>query len=160
MSAKAGRTFQIAVTHRIPERPEAVYGVFADYREAHPRILPSFFTGLEVEQGGHGAGTVILVKSRFAGRTRVIRGIVSEPEPGRVLVESYPEEKMVTTFRVVPAGNGASTVTISTIVPRRGGILGWVEERLARRLLTRVFAEELDLVAGYLARRNLPPAMS
>ena len=149
--APARRTFTVAVTRRIPAPPDAVYGVFADYRDAHPRILPpSFFTGLRVVEGGHGAGTVIDVDGRFAGRTRTLRGHVTEPEPGRLLVEAYPAERMVTTFRVDPAGHG-SQVTIATQMPRRWGPIGWLEERIVRRLLARVFGEELDLVADYLA---------
>lgn len=150
----AGRTFEISATRTIPAPPESVYGVFADYREAHPRILPpGFFVGLTVVEGGQGAGTVIDVHGRFAGRVRTIRGVVTEPEPGRLLVESYPAERMVTSFRVLPEpGGDASRVTISTVMPRRWGPVGWIEERIVRRLLARVFAEELDLVAAYLAR--------
>uniref|UniRef100_UPI002FC69A85 hypothetical protein n=1 Tax=Devosia sp. TaxID=1871048 RepID=UPI002FC69A85 len=40
--------------------------------------------GMTVEEGGYGAGTVIDVAGRFAGRTRMIRGVVTEPEPGRL----------------------------------------------------------------------------
>ncbi len=150
----SARTFEVSATRGIPAPAEAVYEVFADYREAHPRILPpSFFVGLRVEEGGYGAGTVVLVDGRFAGRTRTIRGIVTEPEPGRLLVESYPAERMVTSFRVMPDG-AASRVTISTVMPRRWGPVGWLEERIVRRLLGRVFAEELDLVAKYLAERS------
>jgi uncharacterized protein YndB with AHSA1/START domain len=150
------RTFEVATTRRIEAPPEAVYRVFADYRDAHPRILPpSFFVGLTVERGGYGEGTIIQVAGRFAGRTRIIRGVVSEPEPGRRLVESYPDERMVTTFRVDPApGGGASEVAISSVVPRRRGPIGWLEERLVRRLLTRVFREELALLAAHLSDRT------
>lgn len=148
----APRTFELGATRRIAAPAEAVYAVFADYHEAHPRILPpSFFAGLRVEEGGYGAGTVVLVDGKFAGRTRTIRGIVTELEPGRLLVESYPAERIVTSFRVEPDGD-ASIVTISSVMPRSRGIVGWVEERVIRRLLTRVYAEELDLVAAYLAR--------
>lgn len=145
------RTFEVAATRRIQAPAAAVYEVFADYREAHPRILPPrFFVGLTVEAGGHGDGTVILVSGRFAGRTRVIRGIVSEPEPG-VLVERYPAERMVTTFRVVAEPDpGVCQVTIASALPRRWGPPGWLEERLVRRLLTGVFAEELERVEDYL----------
>jgi uncharacterized protein YndB with AHSA1/START domain len=148
--APPGRTFEITASRRIDAPPEAVYAVFADYREAHPRILPPrSFVGLRVVEGGHGAGTVIDVDGRFAGRTRTIRGVVTEPQPGRLLVESYPAERMVTSFRVVPAGGGAQ-VTISTVMPRRWGPLGWLEERMVRRFLPSVFAEELELLAAYL----------
>lgn len=146
------RTFEVAATRRIAATAAAVYAVFADYRDAHPRILPpSFFVGMRVVQGGYGAGTIVEVDGRFAGRTRTIRGIVTEPEPGRLLVESYPAERMVTSFRVAPEPGGESSrVTISTALPRRWGPVGWLEERLVRRLLSRVFAEELELVAAYL----------
>jgi hypothetical protein len=156
--AKSKRTFEVSMSRQIAAPAAAVYGVFADYREAHPRILPPrFFVGLTVEQGGYGAGTIIQVAGRFAGRTRVIRGVVTEPEPGRLLVESYPAERMVTSFRVLPGGRGESSeVTISTVLPRRWGPLGWVEERIVRRLLPGVFAEELELVAEYLAGGGAP----
>lgn len=149
----AARAFTVAATRTIPAPPAAVYEVFADYREAHPKVLPpSFFVGLTVVEGGHGEGTVVDVAGRFAGRTTVIRGVVTEPEPGRLLVESYPAEKMVTSFLVEPEGGGtASRVTIATAMRRRWGPIGWLEERIVRRLLTRVFAEELELVAAYVA---------
>lgn len=147
------RTFEVSATRRIEARAEAVYAVVADYREAHPRILPpGFFTGLTVEEGGYGAGTTFLVEGRFAGRTRTLRGVVTEPEPGRLLVESYPDDRMQTSFRVIPEPGGeASSVTISSVFPRRRGPIGWIEERVIRRLLARVYLEELDLMASYLA---------
>jgi hypothetical protein len=76
---------------------------------------------------------------------------VTEPEPGRLLVESYPEQQMVTSFRVLPLGTNASEVTISTLIPRGPGPLGWIKERFVTRLLSRAFVEELDLVKNYLA---------
>jgi len=152
---REGRTFEVSATRRIAAPAEAVYRVFADYREAHPRILPpSFFVGLTVEEGGYGAGTTVLVRGRFAGRTRAMRGHVTEPEPGRLLVETYPAERVVTSFRVVPEPGGeASMVTISSVFPRRWGPVGWLEQRIVRRLLDRVYAEELDRVSAYLAGR-------
>lgn len=153
MSTTAQRTFEVRATREIAFPPDAAYAVFADYREAHPAILPpSFFVGMTVEEGGHGAGTHITVLGRFAGRTRAIRGVVTEPEPGRLLVETYPAERMETSFRVDPADDGASRVTIASRFPRRRGPLGWLEERVVRRLLDRVYAEELDLLEAYLAR--------
>jgi hypothetical protein len=122
-------------------------------RDAHPKILPpSFFVGLSVQEGGYGAGTIVMVEGRFAGRIRAIRGIVTEPEPGRRLVESYPDERMVTSFLVDPEpGENACRVTISTVLPKRGGPVGWIERAIVRRLLGRVYGEELDLVAEYVS---------
>lgn len=151
----AGRTYTVSATRRIDAPPAKVFAVFADYREAHPRILPpSFFVGLDVEEGGYGAGTVLVVRTRFAGRTRSMRGIASEPEPGRLLVESYPDDGVVTSFRVDPEPGGeASAVTISTEFPRRPGFSGWLERHMVPRLVKRVYAEELDRTAEYVAGR-------
>jgi uncharacterized protein YndB with AHSA1/START domain len=151
---RAARTYEVSVTRRIEAPAEKVYAVFADYREAHPKILPPrFFVDLSVEEGGHGAGTTLVVKGRFAGRTRSMRGIVTEPEPGRRLVEIYPDERTVTTFAVDPEpGEEACTVTISTVLPTRRGAAGWIERSIVRRLLKRAYAEELDLLAAYVAR--------
>lgn len=147
-------TFEVSLTRRIDAPADEVYAVFADYREAHPKVLPpSFFTGLTVEEGGYGAGTKLIVHGKFAGRVRSLHGVVSEPEPGRLLVESYPEDRTVTSFLVEPEGDGmASRVTLSSTFPWRRGPVGWIERAVVRRLLRRVYAEELDLVAEYVAR--------
>lgn len=154
------RTFELSSSRRIAAPAEQVYAVFADYREAHPHILPpDFFVGMTVEEGGYGAGTVVIVQGRFAGRTRSMRGVVTEPEPGRLLVESYPDDGVVTSFRVDPASDGDATdVTISSVFPRRRGPLGWIERKLVRRLLGRVYAEELDRVAAYVGGGAGPPS--
>ena len=156
----AAPTFLVSATLRIEAPPAAVYGVFADYRVAHPRVLPPrFFTGLTVERGGTGAGTVVLVEGRFAGRTRTMRGFVTEPEPGRLLVEDYPDDRTVTSFLVEPVADGkAAMVTISSRFPRRPGLAGWFEEWIVRRMLSRVYREELDLVVAYLSGTAGAPA--
>ena len=84
--------------HAELERPIAapasqVYAYFADYRDHHPRLLPSAFSDNRVEQGGIGAGTVVSFKTTVAGRTQSYRVYVTEPVPGRVMVETrkaYP----------------------------------------------------------------------
>ena len=150
------RTFELSATRRIDAPAAKVYAVFADYRTAHPAVLPpSFFTGLTVEKGGYGAGTEVVVHGKFGGRTRSLRGVVTEPEPGRLLVETYPADHTVTSFLVEPEPDGkASRVTISSVFPRRAGPLGWIERAFVSRLLRRVYAEELDLVAAYVAREG------
>jgi hypothetical protein len=55
-------------------------------------ILPKpYFTKLEVEQGGMGAGTIIRIHMRVFGAERILRQRVSEPDPGRILVEQDME---------------------------------------------------------------------
>ena len=142
-------TYRVSAVRRIDAAPDQVFGILADYRVGHPAILPRrFFTGLEVEQGGYGAGTVIRYGMRAAGRVTRARAAVTEPVPGRVLVETdLGDRGIVTTFTVSPAGEGASEVEFATDLPSRGGLAGLLERIFVKRYLRRVYAEELQLLA-------------
>ena len=124
-----------------------VYGILADYREGHPSILPPrYFDGLEVESGGLGAGTRIRFRIRAFGAVRSVRAEVSEPVPGRELVETDVSSGAATRFLVEPVSDGrASRVTFETTWRRRG-LGGWAERWLAPRYLRRVYRAELALL--------------
>jgi len=124
-----------------------VYRLIADYRDGHPRILPaSFFRNLRVEVGGYGLGTVITFDMLAFGRTQQLRAHIAEPDPGRVLVETYPDIGSVTAFTVEALGAFSSRVTIATALRVKPGILGSLERWLLRRFLQRVYAAELELI--------------
>ena len=130
---------------------DVVYRVLADYRHHHPRILPAVFTNFVVHEGGVGAGTRIAFDLKVMGMTRHYEGIVSEPEPGRRLVESYPAEGNETWFLVEPSGERCA-VTIGTDFNGRSGIAGRVERWMANRTLQPVYVEELGRLDAYAAR--------
>lgn len=126
-----------------------VYGIIADYRNGHPRILPKEFQYLAVERGGVGAGTVIAFSVRSFGTTRQSRAAITEPEPGHVLVETLLDGSgVVTTFTVEAGAVAGSDVTISTVIPVRSGILGKLERWIAERYLRGIYRKELALLAG------------
>lgn len=135
-------------TGRISAPASVVYGVIADYQQHHPRILPDAFRNFVVEKGGVGAGTIFRFDLRIAGRTRHYYSEVTEPEPGRYLVESYPEEGSETSFRVAPAGDGC-TVTIATEFTTRDGMLGTIERAMSSALLRWLYADELKRLGRY-----------
>jgi hypothetical protein len=137
----------IEVTARLRAAGQGVYDTIADYKRGHPRILPRQFSGLTVERGGVGAGTVIRFNTTFLGRTTTSRAEITEPQPGRVLVETIAEANLVTTFIVEPGGSPAeSVVTIRTEMPVRRGIAGAIERFLTTRLLRPVYVQELRLL--------------
>ncbi len=127
---------------------EDVYRYLADYREHHPRFLPAAFSAFQVESGGIGAGTVVRFRMAVGGSSREYRQRVSEPEPGRVLVETGMESGEVTTFTVTPEGT-ASRVRIDTRFADSGGVRGLVERLVAPRLLRRLYADELGRLDRY-----------
>src|SRR5260370_17114699 len=90
-------------------RPEDVYATIADYRQGHPNILPKeSLYDLQVEQGGYAAGTIIRFKARALGVEQSYYQLVSEPEPGKVLVEQDIDsaQNVTTTFTVIPLDQG------------------------------------------------------
>ena len=133
----------------IPARRERVYSILANYKDGHPRILPRQFRNLIVEQGGTGAGTVIRFQMSVFGRNQTFRAAITEPEPGRVLVETDLDTNGAVTTFVVDAGTAPadSRVTISTALPVRGGFAGYMEKRLSTWLLRPIYTKELANLA-------------
>ena len=133
----------------MPLPARVVYGVIADYHIGHPAILPKPpFIDLIVEQGGTGAGTVFRARMKMMGRDTSFRAAVTEPEPGRVLLEKGLDSDLQTFFIVEPLGGGAgsdaerSLTTFHTImnVP---GLAGLIQKWITPRLLLPVYHQEL-----------------
>lgn len=133
----------------IPARRERVYSIIANYKDGHPRILPRQFKELIVEQGGIGAGTVIRFQMSLLGKKQTFRAAITEPEPGRVLVETNLDSNgAVTTFIVDPGTAPAdSRVTISTELDVRTGIPGFLEKQFSTMLLRPIYVQELANLA-------------
>ena len=131
-----------------------VYGIIADYRDGHPGILPpdAFPKGLEVLRGGVGAGTEIRFSMTVLGRTREVTSTVTEPEPGRVLVETIPDGP-VTRFVVEPLEGGERCrVTFQTSWSTRG-VKGLLERLFAPAALRKIYRAEQALLAEQAHRR-------
>jgi Polyketide cyclase / dehydrase and lipid transport len=132
---------------------QRVYGIVADYHNGHPHILPKpYFSDMEVDRGGVGAGTEIRFQMHVLGVTRKLRAEISEPQPGQVLVEAYPDDNMVTTFTVRPEDNGNRCHIMITTEMNVGGPLGFLQRWLTRRMLKKIFRLELAQLAEFAAR--------
>jgi uncharacterized protein YndB with AHSA1/START domain len=142
----------LAAEREIGAPAEQVYRYIADYREHHHRFLPPAFSDFRVEQGGVGAGTVVSFRGASGGMSRAFRGEVAEPEPGRVLTETYPDTGMVTTFIVTPAGERCQ-VRIETRWRPGGGLMGLIERLAAPSMMRRLYADELERLDGYARER-------
>ena len=145
----------VTASAHINAAPKSVYGIIADYRTGHPRIVPDAFRDLMVERGGVGGGTIIRFKMRVLGRTQSFRAAVTEPEPGRILVETDLDSNgAITTFTVNPGPvSGTSDVTITTELPVRSGPLGAIERFLTTRFLRPLYVKELALLEACAGER-------
>lgn len=150
-----GKNFTVKASARVDAPADVVYSIIADYRNGHPHILPKqYFEWLEVEQGGRGEGTVIRFQMRVLGQTRVLRAAITEPEPGRVLVETDKSgDGPVTTF-IVDAEESGSRVTFSTEMTSASGPLGLLERFVLRRIMRRIYAAELKQLDRFAVERT------
>ena len=126
---------------------DVLYHCIADYREHHRPggFLPPAFSDLEIHRGGVGAGTDVSWVLETAGRRRTIRATVSEPEPGRVLVETSPG--IETTFSVEPTPAG--TLVRFTTVLDEPGFGGLMTRLFAARLIGPIYDDELARLEEY-----------
>lgn len=131
-----------------------VFHYIRDFREHHPRFLPPQFSDFQIESGGVGSGTVHSFKMALGGRTSQYRVRVGEPQPGRMLIESDPSRRMLTTFTVDSELDGSSRVRVETRW-HVDGFRGFIERLVAPRMLRRVYRAELNLLDRY-ARDELP----
>jgi uncharacterized protein YndB with AHSA1/START domain len=138
-----------ATTERIVAADaETVFDALADYRGTRERLLPEQFSEYEVREGGDGEGTVVHWKLQATSkRIRDCLMEVSEPTDGE-LVEKDRNSSLVTTWRVTPAGEGRSRVTVATTWKGAGGIGGFFERTFAPKGLSRIYDAMLAKLAA------------
>jgi len=126
---------------------DAVYACIRDYQHHHrpEGFLPPTFSDMQVIEGGIGAGTVVSWAMDLGGRHETTTATITEPEPGRVLVETSPT--VVTTFTVEPSSDGA-LVRFDTIIDE-AGVRGVLTRLFAGRLLRPVYDDELARLEAY-----------
>ena len=152
MDTGTTRTQLITATALVPAKPSRVYALIADYHKGHPHILPKEFSGLVVEKGGVGRGTIIRFQTSVFGRKHIFRAAISEPEPGRVLVETDLDTNGAATTFIVDrdSASGHSRVTITRELAVRKGLAGKIERFFSTRFLRRRYVRELGLLAAYV----------
>lgn len=135
-----------------------VYRVISDYKVHHPAILPKEFSRLKVLKGGIGAGTLFEFDATIAGKTQTSRMRVTEPEPGRVLVETDETGNVETRFIVEPLDGGAKTrLTFDTEYTVPAGLLSSLFRWLSRRLMAGIYQREMQNIETYiLSGRDRP----
>lgn len=140
----------VSVSVLIRATADRVYSILADYTEGHQRILPRPpFGEVTVEQGGIGDGTRISFEMRAFGGVRRFQALITEPLPGRLLVETDADSGVVTTFTVDPHGGGEHTqVTIATMLCVREGIAGSFEGILTRLSIRKLYRKQLRLLSS------------
>ena len=144
---------RIGAERQIDAPADVVYHLLADYREHHrpEGFLPRAFSDHEILAGGVGAGTWLRYALTTGGRRRVITSHITEPAPGRTLVEVA--DGIETTFTVEPVAGGTN-VRFDTVLDAYG-VEGLVTRLIAARLLAPVYEDELDRL-DRLAREHPP----
>jgi hypothetical protein len=142
------RPFTFSAERLLQAPADVVYHCLADYREHHRvdgGFLPPAFTSLEVLEGGVGAGTLMRFTTKVGGRSVTRTQRVSEPEPGRVLVESGNGECSV--FTVQPEGS-ATRLRIDTTL-NASGVEGLFMHWFGTRVMAPLYADEMSRLEKY-----------
>jgi Polyketide cyclase / dehydrase and lipid transport len=130
--------------------PEVVYRYLSDMHNHHPHFLPPAFSDFQVVAGGIGDGTVVTFQFAAGGRRRNFRQTLTEPEPGRRMVETDANSSTVTTFVVDPVDAGKSSkVTISTQWNGARGIGGFFERVFAPRAMRGIYIDQIRRLDEY-----------
>jgi len=152
------KTYRVSASGHVGAAASQVYAVIADYRRHHPQIVPpEYFEGVDVLEGGIGAGTRTRVRMHVLGKKRTFEQVVTEPEPGRVLMETNTDGSAVSTFTVEATGEKASHVTIATELPLQPGIQGVLERLAVSMLFPRIYKKELVRLARYAGGLGIDP---
>jgi Polyketide cyclase / dehydrase and lipid transport len=138
-------TVTARATRAVDAPPERVLEFLRDYREARPRILTDNYSAYRVEQGGHGAGTVIGYHFNSGRRERDYR--VSVEEDGAGLAERDELSSFVSRWTVASDGPG-SQVTLESSWRGAGGVGGFFERTFAPKVLARIYGEMLEKLAA------------
>lgn len=141
-------TIRAEATQVIAAPPAVVYTCLADFSH-HQKFLPPAFSNFAVLSGGTGAGTVARFSVTAGGRSRNYEMHLSEPEPGRVLVETDKNSSLVTTFTVDADGAGARVRISTTWQSAAGGIGALFEKRFAPRAMAKIYKDELRRLEAY-----------
>ncbi|MDA8295304.1 MAG: SRPBCC family protein [Actinomycetota bacterium] len=145
-------TIRAEARHVIAAPPAVVYACLADFSH-HEKFLPPAFSNFEVVSGGTGAGTVARFTVTAGGRSRNYEMEVSEPEPGRVLVETDKSSSLVTTFTVDADGAGARVTISTTWQSAASGIGGFFEKRFAPLAMAKIYQDELRRLDAYATQQ-------
>jgi hypothetical protein len=136
-----------------------VYNILADYNH-HRKILPkNAFAGLDIEAGGIGAGTQLLVHFNVMGIKQQRRLQVTEPEPGVILAERDVDTDLITTFTVQPAGTDQSNVIIETVWQPQPGLAGLFDRLTTPFFMRRIYWQELNMLNDYARQQVRQPKM-
>lgn len=145
---------KFSVSLLIASPPDIVYRIIADYKNSHPKILPNPpFISLVIEEGGFGAGTVMTVIMKVFGKEQKFKSIVTEPEPGHLLVETN-DTGYITTFKVEPRDGGReSFVTFTTEIGTNSTLSKRVEFFLSKMYLPLVYKKELENLSKFAQQK-------
>lgn len=144
----------VTVSRKVQAPAKTVYRILADYNH-HKQILPPrYFTDLEIIKGGIGEGTEFILYARsLSGKTQM-HMIVTEPEPGSVLMERDVKSDLKTIFSVDPINQFTSLVTFETIWQPKPGLPGWFDRLFTPPLMRMVYRQELEILNDYAKKQT------
>jgi len=139
----------VTVSCKVQAPAAIVYNILADYNHHRNILPPQFFIGLDVIEGGVGAGTRFILHAKSLGGKTQMHMFVTEPKPGSVLAEQDENTGLVTTFTVKPVDTAVSTVTFETVWQPQPGLNGIIDRWTTPFLMRMVYSKEQKILDEY-----------
>lgn len=143
----------VTVSSKIEAPAAVVYNILADYNHHRNILPPKFFPGLDVVEGGVGAGTRFILHAKSFGGQTQMHMAVTEPATGSVLVERDENTGLVTTFTVRPISPTDANVTFETVWQPLPGLKGAVDRMTTPLFMQIVYRQEMKILNEYARRQ-------
>ncbi|WP_257350664.1 SRPBCC family protein [Pseudalkalibacillus decolorationis] len=144
------KTYCVAASKMIEASPERVYQVISDMDE-HRNFLPKEFESVVIEKGGIGEGTVFRLNLNVMGKRSTNVMTISEPEPGRVIIEKDAVAGITTIWTISPGQDDKHCdLQLVSEIRKKPGFAGLVERILTPYIFRSIYKRELDQLNAYV----------
>lgn len=146
------KTYEVTVKCTIDATHTKVYNIVIDMEE-HRRILPKQFESLDVLKGGKGTGTVFRLNMNVMGNRSSLEMVLTEPEPGRVVLERDEKAGITTTWKLTPIeGSDRCLIELTSEFQSKPGIAGMLERLIFKPVIRSIYRQELDNINEYATK--------
>lgn len=144
----------VTVSSKIEAPSAIVYNILSDYNHHRNILPPKFFPGLDIVEGGVGAGTRFTLHAKSFGGQTQMHMTVTEPNPGSVLVERDENTGLVTTFTVKPISSTESQVSFETVWQPQPGLKGAIDRATTPFFMRMVYRQEQKILNDYAQQQT------
>ncbi|GAC1329631.1 MAG: SRPBCC family protein [Chloroflexota bacterium] len=139
---------RVAIERQLAAPADQVYQYIADYERHHGQWLPPEYSNYRAAAADTAGTSTVFYHLKTGTRERDYTMRITQPVPGRVVKEEDTNSSLEKTWTVTPS-EGGSRVRIETRWDGARGVGGFFERLFAPRVLSALYAVELQRLDRY-----------